>query len=208
MKYIRVKASFFRYPDDKLEVRAAHIITCLKESDTFTSLDPPLEILKEAYRNYYQKVVDARGKDREKAALKRASKRRLADILQQLAFYVNRLADGKLSLLYSSGFPVLAKKAASTIPARPLAAFVKDGRNSGEVEFGFKPVGRDIWYAYGFALINRQGKAIWGKTMVTTRSFKNFQDGFTAGQYICFRVRARNKHGHSAWTNPIKWLVR
>lgn len=208
MKYIRVKANFFRYPDDKLVVRVAHIITCLKESDIFKSPDPPLERLEEAYNDYHQKVIDAQDKDREKAASKRESKRRLTDLLQKLAFYINMVADGQLSLLYSSGFPVLAKKQTGKLPDRPMATYVKDGRKSGEVAFGFTPVGRDMYYEYRFATLCPRGKAIWGEMDVTTRSFKNYLDGLQPGQWVYFKVRARNKNGCSAWTTPIKWLVR
>jgi len=165
--------------------------------------------LEEIYADYYQKVIDARGKDREKAARKRESKRRLSDALQQLAFYVNMTSDGNLSKLYSSGFPVLAKKKTGTIPDTPTATFLKDGRRSGEVAFGFKPVGRDMQYDYCFATqVNHSGEPEWGEIHTTTRSFTAYQDGFLPGQYIYFRVRARNKHGHSHWTNPIRWLVR
>ncbi len=209
MKYIRAKANFFRYADEKLIVAAARIIQCMKESDIFTQPAPPLSELEDAYADYYHKVIDAKGRDREKAALKRESKRRLSDILQKMVFYVNMVSDGDLSKLYRSGFPVLAKKNTGMIPDTPTGAFVKDGQRSGEVAFGFKPVGRDMLYDYCFATkMDRRGSPRWGEIRTTTRSFTAYQDGFVPGQYIYFRVRARNKHGHSRWTDPVRWLVR
>jgi len=88
----------------------------MKDSDIFTQPTPPLSELEETYADYYQKVVDAKGGNREKAALKRESKRRLSDILQKMVFYVNVVSDGNLSKLYSSGFPVLAQKKTGTVP--------------------------------------------------------------------------------------------
>ncbi len=209
MKYIRAKANFFRYSDEKLVVAAAQIIQCMKESNIFTQPTPPLSELEEAYTDYYQKVIDARGRNREKATLKRESKQRLSDILQKMAFYINVVSDGDLAKLYSSGFPVLARKKRGTIPDIPTGAFVKDGQKSGEVAFGFKPVGRDMLYDYCFATkVDSHGRPRWGEISTTTRSFTAYQGGFTPGQYIYFRVSARNKHGHSRWTDPVKWLVR
>ena len=209
MRYIRAKAGFFRYADEKLVVVAARIIQCMRNSDVFTEPNPSVSELEQAYTDYYQKVVDAAGKSREKAALKRESKWRLSDLLQKLAFYVNVVSDGNLSKLYSSGFPVLAKKRVGVFPDQPTGAFVKDGRRSGEVAFGFKPVGRDMLYDYCFATkVDRQGRPCWGEIHTTTRSFTAYQDGFVSGQYIYFQVRARNKSGHSRWTDPVMWLVR
>lgn len=209
MKYIRAKASFFRYADEKLVVTATRIIQCMKESDIFTQPTPPLSELEDAYADYYQKVIDARERNREKAALKRESKRRLSDILQKMVFYVNMVSDGDLSKLYSSGFPVLAKKNTGRTPNTPTSVFIKDGQRSGEVAFGFKPVGRDMLYDYCFATkVDRRGKPRWEEMRTTTRSFTTYQDGFIPGQYFYFRVRARNKHGYSRWTDPVTWMVR
>jgi len=209
MKYIRAKANFYRYADEKLVVAAAHILDRMENSSLFVDPIPSLAEVKEAYTDYFEKVIEAKNKSRLSAAYKRESKRRLSDLLQNLAFYVNMVCDGDLAQLLSSGFPVLTGKRKGQSPDTPADPYLCDGRRSGEVGFGFKPVGRDMFYEYCFAMgVNDSGEPIWGEIHVNTKSFRSYMPGFTPGQYIYFRVRARNKHGHSRWTNPIRFLVR
>jgi hypothetical protein len=209
MKYIRAKANFFRYADDKLVVTASWIIQRMKESDIFVDPTPPIHEIEEAYAEYYQKVVEAVGGSRLVKAQKRESKKKLSDLLQELVFYVNVVSDGNLSKLYSSGFPVLAGKSKGCAPDTPGSPFLTDGRKSGEVAFGFQPVGRDMLYDYCFATeLGANNVPIWKEIQTTSRSFKAYQDGFKPGRYIYFRVRARNKHGCSPWTPTIMFMVR
>ncbi|WP_257668408.1 hypothetical protein [Parapedobacter tibetensis] len=209
MKYQRAKAGFFRYADGKLVIAAARIIKALKESTVFTDPKPSLEEVEVAYADYQRKVVDAAGGGRIYSTAKRESKRRLADVLQELAFYVSVESDGSLAKLHSSGFPVLAKKRKGKSPDTPGLPFLKDGRMSGEVAFGFKPVGRDMLYDYCFASeVDKKGRPIWGELHTTSRSFTDYVAGFTRGDCVYFRVRARNKHGISHWTAPVMLVVR
>ncbi|MFB2117649.1 fibronectin type III domain-containing protein [Parapedobacter sp. 2B3] len=209
MKYQRAKAGFFRYADGKLLVVGGRIILALKDSDFFTDPIPPLSEVEAAYAAYQRTVIAASRGGRLHSTEKLLCKRRLADLLQQLAFYISAKSDGNLSRLYSSGFPVLAKKRKGTSPDTPEQPYLEDGRKSGEVAFGFKPVGRDMQYDYCFATeIGKQGNPIWGKEQTTTRSFRAYADGFVPGTKVYFRVRARNKHGSSDWTHPVSLLVR
>lgn len=209
MKYIRAKAGFLRYADEKLVVAAGRIIQCMKDSDIFIQPNPPVSEIEEAYQAYYQTVIESEGGSRSVKHAKRRCKERLSSLLQELAFYVNVVSDGNLMKLYSSGFPVLDRKRKGRAPDTPGSPFLTDGRKSGEIAFGFQPVGRDMLYDYCFATEVGDGNLpIWGEEQTTSRSFKAYQDGFKPGQYIYFRVRARNKHGCSPWTPTIMFMVR
>ncbi|MBD1432858.1 fibronectin type III domain-containing protein [Sphingobacterium sp. DN00404] len=209
MKYIRAKANFFRYPDDKLVVAASWIIRCMKRSTIFINPTPSIVEIEEAYAEYYQKLVESAGGSRLMKVEKRASKKRLSNLLQELVFYVNVVSDGDLVKLYSSGFPVLTGKRKGQPPNTPGSPFLTDGRKSGEVAFGFQPVGRDMLYDYCFATkVDGSNIPVWEEERTTSRSFKAYQDGFEPGQYIYFRVRARNKHGCSPWTPTVMFMVR
>ncbi|SFT11976.1 hypothetical protein [Sphingobacterium wenxiniae] len=209
MKYIRAKAGFIRYTDEKLLVRAAHIIKCMQSSTVFTQPRPVLCEIEKAYAEYSDLVIAAVGGSRIIKAQRRESMKVLCVLLQELVNYVNEVSDGNLPKLYSSGFPVLAKKRKGTAPDVPANPFVCDGRVSGEVAFGFQPVGRDMIYEYCFATqVDQQYEPIWGEIEMRTKSFKAYKSGFLPGKYIFFKVRATNGHGSSAWTTPIKFLVR
>lgn len=209
MKYIRAKANFIRYTDAELVVTASWIIRCMKESAIFVDPKPTIAEIEEAYHDYYQKVVASAGGGRLAKAQKREGKKKISALLQELVFYVNVVSDGDLAKLYSSGFPVLAGKQKGQSPATPASPFLTDGRRSGEVAFGFQPVGRDMLYDYCFATqLGADNLPVWDEEQTTSRSFKAYQDGFEPGQHIYFRVRARNKHGCSPWSPTIMFVAR
>lgn len=209
MKYIRAKANFIRYTDEKLLVQASYILLCMKDSSVFINPNLPLSTIEDAYQDYQKKVIEAKSGSREKKLYKRESKKKLCELLQQLVTFVNLVSYGNLPLLYSSGFPVLTKKRKGQVPDTPASPFLCDGRTSGEVAFGFKPVGRDMFYDYRFATaVDSCGLPQWGEISYKTNSFKAYYSGFTPGQYIYFQVRARNKHGKSHWTSPLLFMVR
>lgn len=208
MKYQRATAGFIRYRDSELLVVAGAILRAMRRSLVFTDPIPPLAEVEAALVDYQQKLYAAVGGGRLHSIAKRESKERLADLLQKLALYVNVVSNGDLALLYSSGFTVLAKRRKGQSPEMPGQPFLKDGRRRGEVAFGFKPVGRDMFYDYCFATtVDKRGNPLWGEVRTTTRSWTDYADGFASGSYVYFRVRARNRHGISRWTDPIKWVV-
>lgn len=209
MKYERVTASFYRYPDSELLVAAGRIVRAMKESPVYVDPKPSLAEVEAAYLDYHEKLLEAAGGGHIYRARKRESKRRLADVLQALAHYINIAHNGDLVALHKSGFPVIAKRRKGRSPDTPAQPFLRDGRVSGEVAFGFKPVGRDMLYEYCFAVeVDSKGRPIWMEVHTTTRSFTDYAGGFTPGCYVYFRVRARNKHGMSHWTQPIRLMVR
>src|SRR5690606_20338664 len=209
MKYERVTASFYRYRDSELLVAAGRIIAAMKTSTVYGGLTISLAEVESAYADYHEKLLKASGGGRLYKGRKRESKRRLPDLLQALAYQNNAAYNGDLSKLYQTGFPVLVKRRKGTAPDMPTQAFLSDGRVSGEIAFGFKPVGRDMLYEYCFAVgTDEHGHPDWMDIQTTTRSFKDYAGGFTPGQYVYFRVRARNGHGCSDWTQPIRLIVR
>lgn len=209
MKYQRVTAGFIRYPDAELLVATARILSSMKAVRWFDHPIPSLAEVEAVYADYRQAVLEASGGGRFYTARKREQKRLLADILQQLAFYVNSVCNGDLPKLHASGFPVLSKRRKGHPPHTPAHPFLRDGRVSGEVAFGFGPVGRDMMYDYQFACeIKPDGTPHWDREGTTSRSFKAYASGFTPATWVYFRVRARNKHGVSEWTAPVMWMVR
>jgi len=210
MKYQRAKSSFFRSKDAHLLVQANAILHGLTGSSVFPSPRPTLAELKAAIHDYESKLYKAQQGGLLQREAKRESKRKLATTLQELAFYVNRVADGDLTLLYSSGFPVFTGRKKGFVPDTPGRPVLKDGSVSGQAVLSFGPVGRDMIYEYRIAdsVDMASKKPIWGEIKYTTRSFKNIVQGYASGQTIWIQVRARNKHGASDWTESVKWMMR
>ncbi len=210
MKYQRAKSSFFRTKDAHLAVQAKAILHGLEDETIFPSPSPTLPELKTAIVDYEDKLHKALSGSLLQREAKRESKKRLAILLQQLAFYVNRIADGDLTILYRSGFPVFTGRKKGLNPDTPGLPVLKDSILSGEAVLSFQPVGRDMIYEYNVAdhIDSGTKEPAWGEMRYTTRSFKNIIKGYSTGQCIWVRVRARNKHGASDWTESVKWMIR
>ena len=208
MKYQRAKAGFIRYRDSDLLVATGRILLAMKDSSVFVRPNPPLADIETAFADYQQKVYAAAGGGTLYSAAKRESKRRLAALLQKLAFYVSVEIDGSRGKRHSSGVQGRGRRRGGRSPDIPGQPFLRDGRKSGEVALGFKPVGRDMFYDYCFATrLDGKGNPIWGELRTTTRSWTDYADGFTPHTDVYFRVRARNRHGESHWTQPVRWFV-
>ena len=130
MKYQRVKAGFIRYSDAELLVAAGRILQAMKNSSVFTDPHPPLTDIEAAFEDYRQKVYAAGGGGLIYNTARRESKRRLAGLLQKLALYVNIMADGNLSTLHGSGFPVMGRRKKGQSPDTPGQPFLRDGRGT------------------------------------------------------------------------------
>ncbi len=212
MRIPRVVGSFYRYPDADLAVTVGTIIGRIDESDFYTDTDPPMEQLEAAYREYLQllSISYSRRGGRADNARKNESKKRLARLVQKLAAHVNSRADGNLTLLLSSGFPLSRRRTAGSVPDIPSDPRLTDGEVSGSVRLDFGSVGRDVLYEYAFRTMElaEVRRPSWGEPVFTGRSRKNIIDGLVPGTRIEVRVRARNRYGASNWSHTVSLVVR
>ncbi|MGE8291161.1 MAG: hypothetical protein ACN6ON_05765 [Sphingobacterium sp.] len=209
MKYVRAKGGFIRMRDAEMLLAVERIMSCIKNNALFPAPVPSLAKISEAHSDYHDTILAAANGGKYYRAARRESKECLAKLMQQLVHYVNIQCDGDLVKLYQSGFPVLSEKKVGKAPDMPTSAYLRDGRVSGEVAFGFTPVGRDMLYGYCFATgLTADGEPLWSAEEKTSRSFRAYKSGFEIGQQVYFRVRAYNKHGESNWTAAVMLRVR
>ncbi|NGF57192.1 hypothetical protein G5B00_11780 [Parapedobacter sp. SGR-10] len=130
--------------------------------------------------------------------LKRESKARLATLLGELAAHVNFVAKGKLSILYTSGFPVFTGRRKGTVPAVPTGGQLSDGRLLDEIRFDFNPLGRDLTYECRYAVWTSydevepySSQLQWENSLFTTRSRNNVIKGVPF-RSIVFINRCKN----------------
>ncbi len=216
MNYIRVLGGFSHHKDNKLLVEADVILSAMNGNPNFPDPVPSLAEVDNAYHEYVvclARVNWTRGRvDRE---LKRESKAKLSQLLGELAAYVNYVAKGKLSVLYSSGFPVFTGRKKRAIPEMPTGARLSDGRLSDELYFDFNSLGRDINYEYAYAIwigdkdVSPESPELqWAQSHFTTRSRKNVIKGMPSRSTVFAKVRGINAHGVGDWSAVVSWRVR
>ena len=216
MSYIRALAGFGHHKDNKILVEADVILTSMSGNPKFPDPVPPLSEVESAYNEYVACLVRANWTHcRIDRALKRESKARLANLLGGLAAYVNYVAKGELSVLYTSGFPVFTGRKKGVGPEVPTGARLSDGRVSDELRFDFNPLGRDMTYEYTYAIwisdeeVQPESPELqWEKSLFTTRSRNNVIKGVPSRSTVYAKVRAINRHGVGDWSTAVSLRVR
>lgn len=106
-RFLRAKSGFVRMPDEKLLVLAQTVFTSVKDNSFFINPTPSLIDLEEMVSDFEMKLARARYiRSPLDTAIKNEARRKLNNVLKDLAFYVNKKAKGSLIILLSSGFEI------------------------------------------------------------------------------------------------------
>lgn len=216
MSYIRALGSFGTHKDSKMMVEAEVILSSMSGNPRFPDPIPSLAEVESSYDEYLAHLTRAEWtRGRVDRALKRESKAKLAGLLGELAAYVNYVAKGELSILYSSGFPIFTGRKKGKSPDVPIGGRLSDGHVSGEVRFDFASLGRDMTYEYTYAIwtsaeeVQPESPELqWEKSLFTTRSRNNLIKGLPSRAIVFAKVRGINRHGVGDWSDAVSLIVR
>lgn len=216
MSYIRALGGFGQHRDNVLLVEADVVLTAMEGNPHFPDPRPSLAEVESAYNEYMMNLARVNWtQGRVDRVLKRESKARLATLLGELAAHVNFVAKGKLSILYTSGFPVFTGRKKGMVPAVPTGGRLSDGRLLDEIRFDFNPLGRDLTYECRYAIWTsydevepHSTKLQWENSLFTTRSRNNIIKGVPSRSIVFIKVRAINSHGTGDWSDIVSWRVR
>lgn len=123
---------------------------------------------------------------------------------RKLAMYVERIADGDMALILSSGFQ-LSKQPE---PAQRPQFLVEAGEKSGEVALTRKaqPKAQSYVWQYCIGSLPANGNGAWTFAGASTRG-KFTIDNLESGSKCWFRVAAVTTEGMSPWTDPIMKVI-
>lgn len=208
----RVKTGFTRIKDNKLGIIAEVILNSMQSNHNFPDPVPDLSVLEKALNDYSLKLVMVNlTRSRIDAAMKNDAKRRLIKVLNELAFYVNKVADGNLTIILSSGFRPVKLKTTIVIPKKITDIKFKDGYNSGQLIFSFKNEVNAQIYEYQITQEKtKQGDLVWevDNYTIISSSRNNLIKDLTPGENYYVRVRAINRKGRGEWSHARRWMVR
>ena len=216
MSYIRALGGFGQHRDSVLLVEADVILSSMEGNPHFPDPTPSLSEVESAYNEYLRNLAQVNWTHgRVDRVLKRESKARLATLLGELAAHVNFVAKGKLSILYTSGFPVFTGRKKGTVPDVPTGGRLSDGQLLDEVRFDFNPLGRDLTYECRYAVWTsydevepHSPKLQWENSLFTTRSRNNVIKGIPSRSTVFIKVRAINSYGTGDWSDVVSLRVR
>lgn len=204
----KAKINFSRLKDHELLLLVRTVLTAMEGNDNFENPTPVLEDIELLLVDYTNKLTVARKRGSpEDTALKNESRVPLEKGMKQLAYYVNSVAEGVLSKLLSSGFPVGGARSLILTPLRVEGVKLSDGRQSGQIRLDFKKQSNIRIYEYSYRKVSVSAEE-WSDRLTTTSSRGNVIAPLEVGQLYEVKVRAINTQGVGDWSQIVSIIVR
>ncbi len=205
-----VLTSFARHTDAALANLGGTTFQAMTGNANFPDPQPGLPDYETAVEDFKAKLqVSSRKGSPMDISIKNESRLVLLEQMRLLAQYVNNTANGVVSALLSSGFPLKAQPGSIPVPLVPQRVRLGDGRQRGQLRLDFDAV-QHAW-EYEYAVAHEQdgeGEPLWGELYATTSSRGNIIAPVIPAVTYRVRVRARNGRGIGDWSEPVSLIAR
>lgn len=213
MRKDKVISNYGEWSDFELSTLAGRVAVAMNDSSAqthFPSPDPELEVLEGLASDFIAKheLASQRGSALQ-VSQKNESRTALLDGLRKLAHYVNGIAEGRTSLLLSTGLVLVSAAKRLVTPGVTERIRLRDGALRGQMRLDFQAV-KGAWeyeVNVGESALG-DSNAEWTSTFGTTSSRGNILTDLTAGMIYHVRVRARNGRGIGDWSEPVSLMAR
>lgn len=198
----KIKLNLNNMNGDQVVSLALQIKTAMTGNANFTTPNPPLLALGTGITNAQAAIaayntgvaaLDVLKTNRDSAVTA------LAGLVRQEASYVDNIANGSASIIQSAGMGLQAQRTPSGVPDMVQNLALTTGDNAGEIDAQWDPV-KGVKISYDLQWTTTPATdASWKDLPGTTKS-KAVLTGFTSGQQIYLRVRAKGTGGTGAWS--------
>jgi hypothetical protein len=184
--------------------KAREIVAALTGNSRFPSPVPPLPAITTAANEADTAFVDCQEARRVSVLTTRTQNRKedaLDKLLNQIAGYVDGVADGDEEMIRSAGIDMRAPAVPVTDPpGQPQGLAPTAGDHDGEIDLSWDTVTGAKSYVIEISN-DPVTSTSWSHTGVSTRSSFTAQ-GLHSGTRYWFRVAAVNNNGQSGWSDP------
>lgn len=206
----KARSGFQKLTDEQFSTLSSTIYNAMESNPYFEAPMPELMDVKTIIDKFKEKLAIARRKGSPyDTAVKNEARKELEKVLAELAFYINKMADGNLPMVLSSGFHVSSDHRTLYVPARVEGVRLGDGRQSGQLVLHFDIQENIRMYEYSYAFEKDGDKEhIWSEILKTSSSQGNLIAATVPGQYYFVKVRAINSKGTGEWSEPVSIMAR
>ena len=203
-------SGFKKLNDERFSSLASTVYNAMQSNIHFTTPVPDLTDVKLAIDHFEDKLALSNRKGSPyDTALKNEVRGELELILAELVFYVNKVAEGNLPMLLSSGFTVSSYPRTYYVPPIVQNVRLRDGRQSGQVLLKFEMQENIRLYEYCYSSEkDADYEHIWSEIYKTSSSTGNLISGANPGSFYFARVRAINTKGIGEWSEPVSMMAR
>lgn len=210
MRRKKVRTHYGDLKFDELHTLAGKVAACMRESTVFIDLPVDLEEIESLAEDYQTKWEVAKdGGSKLEKTLRDEARTALLDAFSRLATYVNHTAQGKMSILVSSGFELESDRKPLRPTNAPVLVKLTDGPQKNQLLLRFQGVKKRSFYEYQYAdSLDNDGEPIWDEIFQTTNSSTNIIAPTRPGVIYYARVRTRNGAGASDWSEVASLMAR
>lgn len=181
-KPFRALIGLSKFTDASIVPFVEFILVSLTGNAFFPSPFPVLETVQDVLTDYKAALIEAGSRDRNKIAVKNQLRAQLNDLVKQLGYYVNNIANGDYTMIVSSGFPV-SKQPEPRVVAVPDAPVIMPGKNPGTLVSKVKACSGATGYVHYLTQAPLTENSEW-LTSATTRTVFEFTNLQPGTQYI------------------------
>lgn len=213
MRKDKVISHYGAWSDFELSTLAGRVVVAMNDPATqvhFPAPDPSLTDLEDLATDFIAKheVASQRGSALQ-VSEKNESRTALLAGLRKLAHYVNGVADGRTSLMLSTGLALVSAAKRLEVPGVPEGLRLSDGVIRGQMRLEFRAVKKAWEYEVevGEGVLGNP-EVEWTHTFGTTSSRGNVLTDLVPGVIYHVRVRARNGRGIGDWSEMVSLMAR
>jgi hypothetical protein len=191
-----VLSSYKNERDSDLTTTGKRIVEKMDNNPNFPNPPAALATLKQLLPGYHNAVANAKGRDKEMVAIKRAKKAEVIALLTELAAYVTLTCDGNEALLLNSGFHISGENGEQRVLA--IQKLVVELGPPGEVTTRVKRVAGARAYMHQYTTEPPGSETVW-ISEGSTNAYYTFRGLKSAVKYW-FRIVALGSAGQTVYS--------
>lgn len=213
MRKDKLITDYTPWGDYELSTLAGRVLSSMEDPNMqnhFPAPDPNLVELRSIVEDYVSKheIASRRGSALE-ITLKNEAREVVLKGLKRLAHHANGLAEGRTSILLSTGLVLYGIPKRSELPGIPQRVRFRDGLVSGQLRLDFENVAKTWEYEVEIGESEFGSSEIqWTRFFLTTSSRGNVLMDVVPGRMYYVRVRAKNGKGTGDWSATASLLAR
>jgi len=197
-----ISKKYKRKRDDDLSTTNKRVVEKLDNNPIFPNPPEALAKLKKLVPEYDASLVNARGRDKEMVAIKKAKKKEAVALLIELDSYVTGVCNGDEAMLLSSGFDITGQTTVQ--PMAAIEKLVVDLGPSGQVTLRIKRVRGARAYLHQYTTEPPNSETVWTSEGSTNPQF-TFRGLKSAVKYW-FRIVALGVGGQTVYS-PVDFRI-
>jgi hypothetical protein len=198
-----ISTSYKRERDSELYIVTKRIVESMKNNANFPNPPAALTALEKLLPEYDSSLTNAKGRDREMVAIKKAKKRAMVALLTEVASYVTLICNGDETLLLNSGFSIVGQsKEQQPMPA--IQKLIVELGPPGAVTISVKRVRGARAYLHQYTSEQPTSETVWTNEGTTSPSY--IFRGLKSFTKYWFRVVALGPNGQTEYS-PVDFRV-